>query len=163
MRKYKDYKHKLKYLLGKSEKEHYDSLMRRYRSNVKKSWGVIKVINKNKVKKCNDTFLINGHEESDIKIICIAFNNFYVNVGPSVASVFDSMLSAYTPVCGLRSASYGLLVEPRSRLKTVGDRTFSVAGPRDWNRLPVEIRDCQILGLFKRKLKTHLFRAAYGL
>ena len=33
-----------------------------------------------------------------------------------------SMLSAYTPVRGLRSASYGLLVEPRSRLKTVCDR-----------------------------------------
>ena len=37
-----------------------------------------------------------------------------------------SMLSAYTPVSGLRSDSYGLLVEPRSRLKTVGDRAFSV-------------------------------------
>ena len=50
-----------------------------------------------------------------------------------------------------------------SRLKTVGDRAFSVAGPREWNRLPGEIRDCQTLGAFKRKLKTHLFRAAYGL
>ena len=48
-------------------------------------------------------------------------------------------------------------------IKTVGDRAFSVAGPRDWNRLPGEIRDCQTLGAFKRKLKTHLFRAAYGL
>ena len=74
-----------------------------------------------------------------------------------------SMLSAYTPVHGLRSASYGLLVEPRSRLKTVGDRAFSLVGPREWNRLPGEIRDCQTLGAFKRKLKTHLFRAAYGL
>ena len=74
-----------------------------------------------------------------------------------------SMLSAYTPVCGLRSASYGLLGEPRSRLKTVGDRAFSVAGPREWNCLPGEIRACQTLGAFKRKLKTHLFRAAYGL
>ena len=74
-----------------------------------------------------------------------------------------SMLSAYTPVRGLRSASYGLLVEPQSRLKTVGDRAFSEAGPREWNRLPGEIRDCQTLGAFKRKLKTHLFRAAYGL
>ena len=74
-----------------------------------------------------------------------------------------NMLPAYTPVHGLRSASYGLLVEPRSRLKTVGDRAFSVEGPCEWNRLPGEIRDCQTLGAFKRKLKTHLFRAAYGL
>ena len=51
-----------------------------------------------------------------------------------------SMISASTPVRGLRSASYGLLVEPRSRLKTVGDRAFSVAGPREWNGLPGEIR-----------------------
>ena len=51
-----------------------------------------------------------------------------------------SMLSAYTPVCGLRPASHGLLVQPRSRLKTVCDRAFSVAGPHEWNRLPGEIR-----------------------
>ena len=94
VRRYKDYKHKLKYLLRKSEKEHYDSLMRRYQSNVKKSWGVIKeVINRNKVKKCNDTFLINGHEESDIKKICNAFNNFYVNVGPSLASKIPASIN----------------------------------------------------------------------
>ena len=55
------------------------------------------------------------------------------------------MLSAYTPVRGLRSASYGLLVEPRSRLKTAGDRAFPVMGPREWNRFPGEIRDCQTL------------------
>ena len=74
-----------------------------------------------------------------------------------------SMLSAYTPVHGLRSASYGLLVEPQSRLKTVGDRAFSVVGPHEWEPSPWGIRDCQTLGAFKRKLKTHLFRAAYGL
>ena len=52
-----------------------------------------------------------------------------------------SMLSAYIPVRGLRSASYGLLFEPRLRLKTVGDRAFSVAGSCEWNRLPGEIRE----------------------
>ena len=67
-----------------------------------------------------------------------------------------SMLSAYTPVRGLRSASYGLLVEPRSRLKTVGDRVFSVAGPSEWNRLPGEIRDCQTLGAFKSLLSIYM-------
>ena len=74
-----------------------------------------------------------------------------------------SMLSAYIPVRGLHSASHGLLVEPRSGVKTFGGRAFSVAGPCEWNHLPGEIRDCQTLGAFKRKLKTHLFIAAYGL
>ena len=32
---------------------------------------------------------------------------------------WTSMLSAYTPLHGLRSASYGLLVEPRSRLSVI--------------------------------------------
>ena len=65
-----------------------------------------------------------------------------------------SMLSAYTPVRGLRSASYGLLVETQSKLRTVCDSAFSVVGPCEWNRLLGEIRDCQTLGAFKRKLKT---------
>ena len=73
------------------------------------------------------------------------------------------MLSADTPDRGLRSASYGLLVEPRSRIKTVDDSAFSVVGSCEWNSLPGEIRYCQTLGEFKGKQKTHLFRAAYGL
>ena len=111
VRKYKDYKHKLKYLLRKSEKEHYDSLMRRYQSNVKKSWGVIKeVINRNKVKKCNDTFLINGHEESDIKIICNAFNNFYVNVGPSLASKIPASIKTHVITLIMMDKAYCILI-----------------------------------------------------
>ena len=43
---------------------------------------------------------------------------------------------------------WGIGVEPRSRLKTVGDRAFSVVGPRKWNHLPGEIRDCQTLFVF---------------
>ena len=35
-------------------------------------------------------------------------------------------------------------------LKTVGDRAFSVGCPHEWNRLLGEIRDCQILGAFKK-------------
>ena len=92
------------------------------------------------------------------KVLVLIYKCTY-GLGPGYLT---SMLSAYTPVHGLCSASYGLLVEPRSRLKTVGDRAFSVAGPRV-HRLPGEIRDCQTLGAFKRKLKTYLFRAAYGL
>ena len=47
-------------------------------------------------------------------------------------------------------------------LKTVDDRAFSVAGPRELNHLSGKIRECQTLGAFKRKLKIHLFRAVYG-
>ena len=60
-----------------------------------------------------------------------------------------------------RSASNNDLVTRRTRLK-LGERAFSVAAPRIWNQLPLEIKlaatDTQA---FKRNLKTHLFSAAY--
>ena len=52
---------------------------------------------------------------------------------------------------------------PRSRLKTYGDRAFSIAGPKLWNDLPLEIRKCASVATFKQSLKTFLFKLAYRL
>ena len=41
-------------------------------------------------------------------------------------------------------------------IKTYGQRAFSVAAPRLWNKLPFEIRACSDVNLFKSKLKTFL-------
>ena len=35
------------------------------------------------------------------------------------------------------------------------------AAPKVWNRLPLEIRQCQSLNIFKVLLKTHLFKLAF--
>jgi len=43
----------------------------------------------------------------------------------------------------------------------LGERAFSVAAPRIWNQLPIEIKTATDTQAFKRKLKTHLFSAAY--
>ena len=40
-------------------------------------------------------------------------------------------------------------------------RAFQTAGPRLWNQLPADIRDCHTIGIFKQKLKTHLFHKSY--
>jgi len=61
----------------------------------------------------------------------------------------------------LRSSSTSQLMVPRYRLSTVGSRSFSVAGPTIWNRLPTDITSSSCLSEFKRKLKTHLFRLSY--
>ena len=45
--------------------------------------------------------------------------------------------------------------------KTLGDRAFENAAPKVWNRLPLEIRQCQSLKIFKVLLKTHLFKLAF--
>ena len=43
-------------------------------------------------------------------------------------------------------------------LKSYGYRAFAVSAPELWNKLPDDIRSCDNLNIFKRKLKTHLFK-----
>ena len=62
---------------------------------------------------------------------------------------------------GLRSDNRNLLKFQKSRLKSYGDRAFSIAGPFLWNNLPDKLRLCSSLDTFKRLLKTHLFAIAY--
>jgi len=58
------------------------------------------------------------------------------------------------------SSSSQLDVRP-SRLVTVGDRSFASAGPKLWNSLPDDITSASSLTVFRKKLKTHLFRQSY--
>ncbi|KAK5893970.1 hypothetical protein CesoFtcFv8_010712 [Champsocephalus esox] len=51
---------------------------------------------------------------------------------------------------------------PRTKLRTFGDRAFSVAAPTLWNALPAEIRNIPTLDAFKKALKSHLFIKAFG-
>ena len=53
------------------------------------------------------------------------------------------------------------LEEPNFNMKNYGQRAFSVAAPRLWNKLPFEIRACSDVNLFKSKLKTFLFKKVY--
>ena len=43
-------------------------------------------------------------------------------------------------------------------LKSYGSRAFAVSAPELWNKLPVDIRSCDNLNLFKRKLKVYMTR-----
>ena len=72
------------------------------------------------------------------------------------------LLTIYKPVRCLRSsAAESPQLKPPShkdiRTITYGDRAFSSAAPREWNRLPTKIRAIKTLGAFKRALKTHIF------
>jgi len=63
----------------------------------------------------------------------------------------------------LRSSSQRLLATTTARLKTYGDRAFSVAAPKLWNTLPLELRLSDSGDIFKKRLKTHLFKMAFNL
>ena len=76
-------------------------------------------------------------------------------------SYICDLLVPHQPTRTLRSSDASFLVIPRSKLRTCGDRSFSVAAPKYWNDLPGQLRNCHNLSCFKAGLKTYLFRKAY--
>ena len=93
----------------------------------------------------------------------------------TVLNIFKILLSVYKSLNGtspcylaqklhyrshtrsLRSVSNELSMQPRSFTKTYGDRAFAVHAPREWNKIPYEIRKSDTISSFKRSLKTYLF------
>ena len=70
-------------------------------------------------------------------------------------------LTPYRPTQTLRSASEGLLVQPKCALKTSVSRAFSCTDPKLsklWNSLPENLRLCSSLEEFKPNLMTLLFK-----
>ena len=67
------------------------------------------------------------------------------------------------PKRGLRSDNKLVLYIPltKLKLKTYGDRPFSIAGPTLWNKLPSDIMLSESVDIFKQKLKTHFFKHVF--
>lgn len=93
----------------------------------------------------------------EFKILLFVFKAMN-NLAPSYLS---DLLKLNDCTRSLRSSQQRLLMVPRSRLKTRGDRAFSVVGPKLWNSLPVSLRLISTESVFKSKLKTYLFSLAY--
>jgi len=47
---------------------------------------------------------------------------------------------------------------PFNKCKSFSDRSFSTIGPKLWNYLPLNIRQCSSVDSFKKHLKTHFLR-----
>ena len=76
-------------------------------------------------------------------------------------SYISDLLETYKPTRSLRSSSRNLLVIPRSKLKSYGDRAFSVSAPKLWHDIPETITCSVDLNAFKRNLKTYLFKGYF--
>ena len=63
---------------------------------------------------------------------------------------------------GLRGDLLDLLHIPRSQNVTYVDRAFSVCGPTERNRIPLDIRHSESVAIFKTRLKTLLFTEHFG-
>ena len=70
----------------------------------------------------------------------------------------QDLIRRYTTSRTLRSSSDAFrLCHVYHNLKSYGSRAFAVSAPELWDKLPIDIRNCDNLNVFKRKLKTHLF------
>uniref|UniRef100_UPI003AAD8E98 uncharacterized protein n=1 Tax=Centroberyx gerrardi TaxID=166262 RepID=UPI003AAD8E98 len=93
----------------------------------------------------------------DFKILLTTYKAIH-NLAPPYLS---DLIPRHTPTRCLRSADATTLKTTRTKLRTWGDRAFSVAAPSLWNALPIHIRQAKTLPSFKQALKTHLFKLAF--
>ena len=57
------------------------------KNNLRKVWTIIKqVINRKKSSKTHDKFMYNNREITDPQTVADGFNNYFVNIGPTLAS-----------------------------------------------------------------------------
>ena len=74
------------------------------------------------------------------------------------------LVNLYVPRrANMRSENKYELYKPRYNKERFGRRSFAIAAPTLWNRLPMDIRKAPSVDTFKSKLKTHLFKLAYML
>ena len=78
----------------------------------------------------------------------------------SEPTYLSELLHRYLPIRSLRSCDQNLLSVPRCKTVTAS-RAFSVAAPSIWNSLPNDIKNSGSIALFKKNLKTYLFKTAY--
>ena len=75
---YKKYRNKLNQLIRSAERKHFHDVLLEHKSNLKKSWQVIKtVINKRKYTPVNTKFKVNGATTNDGNVIANKFNTFF--------------------------------------------------------------------------------------
>ena len=85
-RNYKMYRNKLNHLIRKAERKYYQDMLLENKSNLKKSWQILKgIINKPKYRTTVQEFESNGTIIKDGEQISNKFNKFFVNVGSNLS------------------------------------------------------------------------------
>ena len=98
------------------------------------------------------------HSRIIVKLLLLV----YKALNDKAPSYISGLLSHRKWYQSLRSSGQELLTVPLAKLMTYRDRVFSIAAPRQWNNLPLSMRKTPSIAIFKRHLKTYLFKEAYG-
>ena len=91
-------------IIRTAEKEYYQTRFTESRNNIIKSWKIIRdVINNRKNATKTVTFRINEHDFTDQHKIAEKFNEFYVNIGPTLASKIPA--GRYDPITYIKNGT----------------------------------------------------------
>jgi hypothetical protein len=109
----------------------------------------------------DDLHLLRVPERIEFKL-CLLVHKCLHNMAPSYLQAHIKPLSSDSSRSRLLSSMSGGVHVPYSHHRR-GDRAFCIAGPHAWNILPVNIKTADNLLIFKKLLKTHLFKKSYNL
>ena len=101
---YNEYKRITQRIIKTAEQEYYQTRFTESRNNIIKSWKIIRdVINNRKNATKTATFRINEHDICDQHKITEKFNEFYVNIGPTLASKIPA--GRYDPITYIKNGT----------------------------------------------------------
>ena len=103
---------------------------------------------------------LRASERIDFKVATLAYRCLH-GIAPSYLSYDLRRVADIPSRRRLRSSTSNALDVPSTRLSSIGDRTFAVAASRLWNNLPPAVTSASSLPVFRRLLKTHLFKLSY--
>jgi hypothetical protein len=96
-------------------------------------------------------------EKIDFKLATLTYRCLH-GAAPSYLSCDLRRLADIPSRRRLRSSASNALDVPLTRLSSVGDRMFAVVASRLWNNLPATVTSASSLPVFRRLLKTHVFK-----
>ena len=90
--RFKKYRNKLNALIKKSKKDYYDGRFNTFKNDMRKTWQTINNIIGKGNKSSTQSKLLNkeGHYITDPQSIANEFNDYFVNIGPKLASTISS-------------------------------------------------------------------------
>ncbi len=74
----------------------------------------------------------------------------------------SEMISIRETEIDLRTGNTRILTIPKTKLKTMGDKAYSVTAPKTWNLLPRHLRICENQQSFKTRLKSLYLGEAFS-
>jgi hypothetical protein len=98
-------------------------------------------------------------ERIDFKVLTLVFKCIHKMAPAYLCSLLEPKIYTRTTRASVHSAH--TLMIPHVKKGTFAARAFSVYGPGIWNSLPSNIQSLDKLNVFKKQLKTFLFKRAF--